>query len=198
MTNSPLRNDLPIVKRAYSDQDDSPAMVIQEITDRKLIQLGLNDQNFTKGTAILRELFSLDQAPMPHQSIITQQGIFMRPEPWKYWCELPADTNIMDIKEKFDDADFLDITDGRATIDLAGEKIYDVMARLTSAEITAENTVIGSFFATQIHHVMVHIIRITNTIDYIPRFRIIMYRSFGDFLYTTIIAQSKQFGITIA
>ncbi len=173
-------------------------IIIREIEDYHLVQIGFSDESFENLTARIGHVFGFEQTPNHHHAQITKDCYWQMPEVFKYWLDVLEIPKIVQVLKGIatDNITSLDITDGKIVVDLYGANIMDLWARLFAVDLSLNAMKIGDFRALSLHHVPVHLLRQEDNFQF-PQYRLYIPRSFAAFVVKAMVEQSYQFGVEV-
>ncbi len=173
-------------------------VVLTEIKERHLIQLGFWEESFDKICPQIMQAFQFKLIPNPLMAQNFGDCFWMLPEPLKFWLDIDDMQKAMKALRGLatEMMSPLDITDGKWIVDMHGDKVQPLFQRLFAVDLSENAMPEGHFKALNLHHAPVHLLRMPNLLQ-MANYRLYLPRSFAVFLCEVIIHSAEQYGVEL-
>ncbi|PTM93577.1 sarcosine oxidase subunit gamma [Mycoplana dimorpha] len=94
-------------------------------------------------------------------------------------------------------ASLSDQSDGRCLIQISGPKVRAMLAKLSSLDLDGSVFPVGAAAATSIDHSGVNLWRDTDAADGSPVYNVLVFTSFADSIWHTILDSSAEYGVEV-
>jgi heterotetrameric sarcosine oxidase gamma subunit len=94
-------------------------------------------------------------------------------------------------------ASLSDQSDGRCLIRLSGPRVRDMLAKVNSLDLHDGVFAVGTAAATSIDHTAVNLWREADAADGSPVFSVLVFASFADSLWHTLVDSAAEYGIEV-
>jgi sarcosine oxidase subunit gamma len=103
------------------------------------------------------------------------------------------------LRTAFEDvASLSDQSDGRCLIRMSGPRVREMLAKLSSVDLHEGMFPVGAAATTSIDHTAVNLWREGDAADGSPVFNVLVFSSFADSLWHTIVDSAAEYGIEVA
>ncbi len=185
---NPAQSFTRLVKGRHGKKVGKPGVELTELTGLRITQIAFFPEQITAAKVMLKRQFSLDVMAEPASSYSANGFLCLRPEITKLWlisehpilAELPASMG------KYYP---LDISASKIFLLISGPESGTLINRQTAIDLSCPD---GQFMATGIHHVGVHILKISE-----DRYLVMLPFSFAESLADGLFNIACQFGVQI-
>jgi methylglutamate dehydrogenase subunit D len=179
----------------------SAGVKLAEIRDFDLVQIfARRGQRETTAKAV-KKYYGVE-APAPRQAVFGRGATLIWSGPDQVMAlsaRKPGTFRPLDaLRESFEGiASLSDQSDGRCLIRMSGPQVRAMMAKLTSVDLHDSVFPIGTAATTSIDHTAVNLWRSENSEDGSPVFNVLVFSSFADSIWHTIVDAAAEYGIEI-
>jgi methylglutamate dehydrogenase subunit D len=193
---SPLQK--AVVPGRLGAQARQPGIALTELRDFSLVQVMARRGLWAETAKAAKKLFKVDAPERPSAAFgKTASLVWSGPD---QFMVLTAGSGTADplapLKAEFAGAASLsDQSDGRSLIRVSGVLARDALAKLSSLDLHDTIFPVGSAAATSIDHTGVNLWRAPDGLDGNPVFLLLVFSSFADSLWHTLVDAAAEYGI---
>ena len=195
---SPLQHALRPGRHGATVQQ--PGVVLSEVRDFSLVLVFARRGQWSATAEAAKALFSAE-APAKPAAVKGKAATLIWSGADQFYSLSPrvAEEQPLDgLREIFaGKASLSDQSDGRALIQISGASARKMLAKLSSIDLDDAVFPVGAAAATSIDHTGVNLWRDTDTADGSPVYNILVFTSFADSIWHTILDSSAEYGVEI-
>lgn len=195
---TPLQNI--VTPGHYGAAVKQAGIVLSEVRDFSLVLVFARRGQWQAVVQAAKAHFGV-KAPVKPQAISGKKGVLIWSGPDQMMALFPRGDIIRPLdalREAFAGAASLsDQSDGRCMVRISGARAREMLAKVSSIDLDDSAFPIGAAAATSIDHTGVNLWREKNAADGSPVFNILVFTSFADSLWHTLIDSSAEYGVDI-
>lgn len=172
----------------HGKKGGKPGVEFTELHGFTITQIAFFPEQKAAAKAVLKRQFSVPQMPEPTSTCRTNEFLCLRPELGKLWLvsEKPI---LADLPASMNKYYPLDISASKLCLLVSGPKASSLINRQAAVDLSCPD---GQFIATGMHHVGVHILKISE-----DRYLLMLPSSFAESLADGLFDIACQFGVQI-
>jgi sarcosine oxidase subunit gamma len=171
-----------------------------EIRNFNLVQIFARRGQWPAVAKAAKSHFGVD-APTHPQAVTGKEGVLL----WSGPDQLSALTARRDEIRPLDSlsdhfagiASLSDQSDGRCLLRISGAHSRDMLAKVSSVDLDAGLFPVGAAAATAIDHTAANLWREADAADGSPVFKLLVFSSFADSLWNTLVDAAAEYGIEV-
>jgi sarcosine oxidase subunit gamma len=177
-----------------------PGIVLSEVRDFSLVLILARRGQWSATAKAAKELFSAEPPARP-LAVKGNTATLVWSGADQFYALFPrvAEEQPLDgLRETFaGKASLSDQSDGRSLIQISGPKVRAMMAKLSSVDFDDAIFPVGAAAATSIDHSGVNLWREADAADGSPVYNILIFTSFADSIWHTILDSSAEYGVEV-
>lgn len=177
-----------------------PGVVLSEVRDFSLVLILARRGQWSATAKAAKELFSVE-APAKPLAVKGKTATLVWSGADQFYALFPrvAEEQPLDgLRETFaGNASLSDQSDGRALIRISGASARKMLAKLSSIDLDDAVFPVGAAAATSIDHTGVNLWRDADAAEGSPVYNILVFTSFADSIWHTILDSSAEYGVEI-
>ena len=179
----------------------SAGVKLTEIRDFDLVQIFARRGQREATAKAIRKCFGAE-APAPRQAAFAKGATLLWSGPDQVMAlsaRKPGTFRPLDaVRESFEGiASLSDQSDGRCLMRMSGARVRAMMAKLSSIDLHDSVFPVGTAATTSIDHTAVNLWRSENAEDGSPVYNVLVFSSFADSIWHTIVDAAAEYGIEI-
>ena len=177
-----------------------PGIVLSEVRDFSLVLILARRGQWSATAKAAKELFSAE-APAKPFAAKGKTATLVWSGADQFYALFPrvaAEQPLDGLREIFaGKASLSDQSDGRSLIQISGPKVRAMLAKLSSVDFDDAIFPVGAAAATSIDHSGVNLWREADAADGSPVYNILIFTSFADSIWHTILDSSAEYGVEV-
>lgn len=169
-------------------QDGYSGVIMQELAGYKLIQFAVFPDQISRFQTNLKQHIKIDQLADVSESMPIPNGLLLRPELTKFWLirqQIEEQASFASLARYFP----LDLTGSKVVLRLSGASAAQLIMLFCAVDLSCPT---GKFLATALHHVPIHILKISATV-----YSLFLPRSYAESLAELLHHAALQFGVEV-
>lgn len=198
IASSPLQHaTTPGLRGAAGHQ---PGIVLSEVRDFSLVLILARRGQGPATAKVAKALFGVE-APSKPRAVAGKSATLIwsgADQFYALFANAEGQSPVEALRESFaGKASLSDQSDGRALVQISGPSARKMLAKLSSLDFDDAIFPVGASAATSIDHTGVNLWRDANAADGSPVFNVLVFTSFADSIWHTILDSSAEYGTEI-
>jgi heterotetrameric sarcosine oxidase gamma subunit len=177
-----------------------PGIILSEVRDFSLVLILARRGQGPATAKAARARFGVEAPPKP-QAVAGKSAALIwsgADQFYALFANAEGQSPVEALRDSFaGKASLSDQSDGRALIRISGASARKMLAKLSSLDFEDEIFPVGAAAATSIDHTGVNLWRGANAFDGSPVFNLLVFTSFADSIWHTILDSSAEYGTEI-
>ncbi|PWK76908.1 sarcosine oxidase subunit gamma family protein [Aminobacter sp. AP02] len=195
-TQSPLQKAL--VPGCHGATGAHPGVTLREVRDIVLVQVMARRGKAAETAKAAKKLFGVE-APATPKAVIGKTATLVWSGPDQFTVIAPRTdeaSQLAAMAQAFTgSASLSDQSDGRCLIRVSGARARDAIAKFSSLDLHDSVFPVGTAANTSVDHTAVNFWREANGTDGHPVYNMLVFTSFSDSLWHTIVDSSLEYGV---